>query len=251
MAPSHNQVSINGHFQGEKMGQIIFFFKQELWSLWYWLDKHSAQTNMDFKCSLVPLLKWRELSHFSIPDSDKTQTLPSLWQETKSQLEAEMCRNKTSIDIINTWKHAATITGHWRGHWCHYEHVFKQSHHQQLHQGQATALTQYTAQHIQSLHRLVPQVNCICRILWDPIRADNMLNSENNNREQNVLCPIISPQIQGGSLRSQFVSDPVQKQSNRFSSIFRSSVWASDYKPELLFFLSFGFVLPALLALSY
>lgn len=250
MAPSHNQVSINGHFQGEKMGQIMFFFsKQELWSLWYWLDKHSAQTNMDFKCSLVPLLKWWELSHFSIPDSDKTQTLPSLWQETKSQLEAEMCRNKTSIDIINTWKHAATITGHWRGHWCHYEHVFKQSHHQQLHQGQATALTQYTAQHIQSLHRLVPQVNCICRILWDPITADNIWNSENNNREQNVLCPIISPQIH--KAHSDHNLSLIQCRNNRIVFPPYSEAASEPRTINQNYFSFFLFVLPALLSLSY
>lgn len=242
MAPSHNQVSINGHFQGEKMGQIMFFFS----------NRNCDHFDIDW-INILHRQIWTSSVHLFPCWSDgnfltsqfqtvtKRKPSPRFGKKPNSQLEAEMCRNKTSIDIINTWKHAATITGHWRGHWCHYEHLFKQSHHQQLHQGQATALTQYTAQHIQSLHRLVPQVNCICRILWDPIRADNMWNSENNNREQNVLCPIISPQIQGGSLRSQFVSDPVQKQSNRFSSIFRSSVWASDYKPELLFFLSFGF----------
>lgn len=61
---------------------------------------------------------------------------------------------------------------------------------------------------IQSVHRLVPQVNCICRILWDPIRADKMLN---NNRELNVLCLILSPQIQGGSHRSQFVCSGAER----------------------------------------
>lgn len=42
--------------------------KQDLWSFW--------QTNMDFKCSLVPLQRaqWWKRSHFLIPDCNKLQT---------------------------------------------------------------------------------------------------------------------------------------------------------------------------------